>query len=470
MQIPILNGIYGNDKPDYRTSYPVNMIPVPKSHGIAEGYLRPGYGLISYGIGPGIDRGGINWDDMCYRVMGTKLIRVFSSGEYEELGDVGGSNQVRFDYSFDRLAIASNGNLFYWNGTTLTQVTDPDLGTVLDMVWVDGYFMTTDGENLIVTDLDDPLKINPLKYGSSEADPDPIKALLKIRNEVYALNRHTIEVFDNIGGDFFPFARIESAQIEKGTIGGKSCCVFMDRIAFLGSDRNESPSIYLGYNSQSEKISTREIDQIILGYTTAELESVIFEEKVDSAHFHLMCHFPDQTLVYDGAASAEMQTHVWFTLKTTLAENVTSDSTYKAINHTRCYDKWIIGDPTSNKYGYLTEDSANHYGEEVRWEFGTIIVYNESNGAVFYELELISLPGRSALGENSTLWTQYTTDGAKWSMPKPRKLGTIGQTEKRLTWFQNGFMRKTRTQRFFGTSNANLSVSRLEANIEGLIS
>jgi hypothetical protein len=66
------------------------------------------------------------------------------------------------------------------------QVTDPDLGVVLDVVWVDGYFMTTDGEFLVVTELTDPTQVNPLKYGSSEVDPDPVVALLKLRNEVYA--------------------------------------------------------------------------------------------------------------------------------------------------------------------------------------------------------------------------------------------------------------------------------------------
>jgi hypothetical protein len=44
--------------------------------------------------------------------------------------------------------------------------------------------------------LNDPTAVDPLKYGSSEADPDPILAIRKIRNEVYALNRHTVEVFD----------------------------------------------------------------------------------------------------------------------------------------------------------------------------------------------------------------------------------------------------------------------------------
>ena len=215
MQIQILNGIYADATPELRTAYPVNMVPVPKQSGISNGFLRPGDGIVANGTGPGIDRGGINWRGVCYRVMGTKLVIVASNGAVTVLGDVGGpvNTLVTFDYSFDRLAIASGGRLYYWNGTTLTQVTDPDLGIVLDVVWVDGYFMTTDGEFLIVTELSDPTQVNPLKYGSSEVDPDPVVALLKLRNEVYAMNRNTIEVFDNVGGDLFPFARIEALAI-----------------------------------------------------------------------------------------------------------------------------------------------------------------------------------------------------------------------------------------------------------------
>jgi len=181
VQIPIVNGIYTDNGPDFRTSYPVNMIPVPKSNGISEGFLRPADGLVANGTGPGIDRGGINWNGVCYRVMGSKLVTVSSTGVITVLGDVGNNGLlVTMDYSFDRLAIASNEDLFYWSPSLgLIQVTDPDLGIVLDVVWVDGYFMTTDGEFLIVTELSDPTQVNPLKYGSSEIDPDPVVGLLK---------------------------------------------------------------------------------------------------------------------------------------------------------------------------------------------------------------------------------------------------------------------------------------------------
>ena len=465
MQIPIVNGVYTDNGPDLRTSYPVNMVPTPKKQGVSNGYLRPGDGIVANGSGPGVDRGGINWNGVCYRVMGTKLVTVASNGAVTVLGDVGGpvNTLVTMDYSFDRLAIASGGRLYYWNGA-LTQVTDPDLGIVLDVVWVDGYFMTTDGTSLIVTDLTDPTQVNPLKYGSSEVDPDPVVALLKLRNEVYALNRNTIEVFDNVGGDFFPFQRIDGAQVQKGVIGTFGCCVFIETVAFLGSGRNEEPGIYLGANATAQKISTQEIDQLLLNYTEAQLATVKLEARNDRAHQHLYVHLPDRTIVYDAAASAELGDQVWFTLTT----STVGFSQYRARNLVWAYDKWLIGDPQSNAIGYLVDNIGTHWGQIVRWEFGTLIVYNESNGAIFNELELVSLTGRVALGVDPIITTSYSVDGVAWSQDRPLRVGTTGNTTKRLAWFQQGHMRNWRIQRFRGDSQAHLSFVRLEAQIEPL--
>jgi hypothetical protein len=466
MQIPILSGIFTDNGPDFRTSYPVNLVPTPKASGISSGYLRPGDGIVANGTGPGTDRGGINWEGKLYRVMGTKLVEISNEGAITELGDVGGpiGDSVTFDYSFDQLAIASGGRLYYWDGSTLTQVTDPDLGIVLDVVWVDGYFMTTDGEFLVVTELSDPTQVNPLKYGSSEVDPDPVVALLKLRNEIYALNRNTIEVFDNVGGALFPFARIDGAQIQKGVVGTFACCVYQESIAFLGSGRNEAPGIYLGANGKATKISTQEVDEILLQFTEEQLATVKLEARNDRAHQHLYIHLPDRTLVFDAAASQVLQDFVWFTLTSTLV----GFAPYRARNMVYAYDKWLVGDPQSSNIGYLVDTIGSHWGEQVRWEFGTLIVYNEGKGALFHQMELVSLTGRVALGIDPQISTNYSVDGLSYSQEKFIKVGTIGNTSKRLSWFQQGHMRNFRIQRFRGDSDSHISFVRLEAKIEGL--
>lgn len=464
MQIPVLNGVYTDGVADFRTSYPVNLVPVPKEQGISKGYLRPADGLIATAIGPGVSRGGVSWNGNCYRVMGTKLVRVNSDDTVTELGDVGGTGQVVFDYSFDRLAVASDGKLFYWDGVTLAQVTDVDLGTVVDFCWVDGYFLSTDGEFLIVTELNDPLSVNPLKYGSSEADPDPINAVMKLRNEVYALNRYTIEVFDNVGGEFFPFQRIEGAQIQKGALGTFCSCVFVDAIAFLGSGRNESPAIYVAVNATTAKISTREVDEILSQYSETELAATLFEARNDKAHQHLWVRLPDQTLVYDAAASQVLGEPVWFHLTSA----VQGFSAYQAKDLVWCYDRWLIGGAVGPQVGYLSDATSSHFGEKVRWEFGTLVVYNEGRGAIFHELELVCLTGRTEFGKDPQISTSYSVDGVTWSQDKYAKVGKQGDRLKRISWLQQGSMRNWRAQRFRGDSDAFISVARLEARLEAL--
>ena len=344
------------------------------------------------------------------------------------------------------------------------QVTDPDLGIVLDVVWVDGYFMTTDGEFLVVTELSDPLAVNPLKYGSAEADPDPVVGLLKLRNEVYALNRQTIEVFDNVGGDLFPFQRIEGAQIEKGVVGTHACCIFLETVAFLGSGFNEAPGIYLGANATATKISTQEIDTILLNYTEEQLATVNVEARNDRAHQYLYVHLPDRTLVFDGEATKALSQPVWFILTSSIVDY----SKYRAQNFVWCYNKWLVGDSETPAIGYFDIDISTHWGVTVRWEFGTTIIYNEGRGAIVQQLELVSLTGSVAFGTNPTINTSYSTDGQTWSQQKFINIGTTGDRAKRLVWFQQGWMRNWRTQRFQGTSQAHMSFARLEAAIEPL--
>lgn len=464
MQIPVINGIYADQAGRFRTSYPRNMVPVPKQTGISQGYFQPGAGIELHSVGPGVDRGGYNWRGVCYRVMGSQLVRVDSDGTVTQLGDVGEGGQVSIDEGFECMAIWSGGRLYYWDGGSLAQVTDPDLGTAIDGVWLGGYFLSTDGESIIATELNDRTSVNPLKYGSSEVDPDPVLALDKLSNELIALNRYSIEAFTNVGGAGFPFARIDGAQVSKGVIGTHAYAKFADTIAFVGSGRNEPPAVYLMGPGRALPISTREIDTILQRYTEEQLAQIVCETRTNQGHEHLMIHLPDHCLVYDAAASKVTGEPVWFTLDS----GVEAPSTYRARNHVWCYDRWLCGDPTSNNVGRLVDDVSTHYGEDIGWQFGTLVVYNDGRGAIFHELELVALPGRVQFGADPVIWTSYSEDGETWSQERATSAGKQGERGKRIVWRKLGRMRNYRIQRFRGTSDAHVAFARLEARVEPL--
>lgn len=462
--IPVMNGIYADQYADFRTSYPRNLIPVPKQTGISNGYLRPSDGISLFGTGPGTDRGGYNWNGVCYRVMGSKLVTVDSAGVVTTVGDVGVGGTVTIDNGFDRIAIWSGGALYYYDGGSVTKVVDTDLGTVIDGVWIAGYYLSTDGTSLVVTELNDPMSVNPLKYGSAESDPDPIKAVDELKNEAYAFGRYTIEVFENIGGDLFPFQRIEGAQTSKGIIGTHAYSAFNDTFAFLGSGRNEAPAVYIMGSGSTEKLSTREIDQILLGYTEAQLSLVVVEAKIDKGHKWLMVHLPDTTWVYDLNASVAVGEAVWFELNSA----VVGKSAYRAKHLVWCYDKWVFGDPTTSNVGTFSSSISTHYSQVIGWDFGTMIMYNDGMAAIVHEIELVGLPGRVAFGLEPVVWTSYSLDGETWSQERSVSAGNQGQRDKRIVWRHQGKLRNYRMQKFRGTSDAHISIARLEARFEPL--
>lgn len=462
-QISILNGTYSSGV-DFRTSYPVNLAPVPKVSGLSAGYLRPAEGIKLFATTPGICRGGVNWQGEAYFVCADKLVKIGPDGSSTSIDTLANDNKpVRFSFSFDRLGIASGGKLYYLRDNILTQVTDSDIGLVYDVKYLDGYFLTTDREFIVQTSISDPTSVSPYTYGSSEVDPDPIECLLVNRNELYAINRYTVEVFTNvtISGsvvEYFAFGRVNGAHIQKGAVGRDAACVYNEAIAFLGSGRNEAPAVYLGENAQTIKLSTREIDQLLSVYTEDELSSVVVEARSDKGHKLLYIHLPDKTLVYDSAATVALQEPVWYVLTSSLV----GDSRYLGCYFVWAYNKWLVGDPTSGRIGYLSETDANHYGDIVRTEFGTSINWAETGGAIVHGLD-VQVLASSQTGKQR-MSCSYTTDGVNWSQDR-----YATEQNRRLSWLTQGFMHGWRAYRFRGTSDAMLSFSRLDAKVEQLV-
>ncbi len=464
-QVSILNGVYtGASTADYRISLPVNLVPIATNTGFSAGYLRPAEGISQRGAAGGVVRGQIYWDGALHAVHGTSLVRVDSAGTVTVLGAVADGGPVRFTYSFDVLAVQSGQLLYYWDGSSLVQMTDPDLGICVDVVWIDGYFMSTDGTDIVVTELNDRLTVLTGKYASNEADPDPVVGLLRLRNEVYSLNRYTIQVFDNIGGALFPFAPIEGAQIQKGSIGTFASCVYSESVAFVGGGFNEAIGVYLANNGDAVKISTIEVDRILASFTEVQLADTYVESRIFNGLAHLYVHLPDRTMVFCANTTRALEQPVWFTL----SDGLVDFAQYRGRYFTRAYDEWWAGDPASTAFGVLTEGSSDVYGQRVRWEFSTTMLFNENKGAIVSELEIIALPGRVTLGDDPRISTSHSLDGVTWSTDRSISAGKTGDRLKRLTWFRMGSFASQRVQRFRGASDAHISFGRLEAVLSPL--
>ncbi len=463
-KIPLLSGIYASAVADFVESYPRNRDPVVISTGRSEGYLRVTKGIAPFAVGPGTDRGGINWSGVCYRVCGTSLVKVDANGVVTVLGDVGSGGQCSLDYSFTDLIIVSGGRLYYWNATAgLRQVVDPDLGYVIDAIWIDGFTMFTDGEFIGVTELNDPMAVDPIKYGSSEEDPDPVVALIKVRGEAVALNRNTDEFFDNIGGNGFPFQRNNGAQIPIGCVGTHARTAFNQSFAFVGGARNSAIGVYFAGNGSAEKISTRQIDDVLARLTEEEQSNIILESRADADEERLLIHLPDETLVFYKDASLAAGEQIW----SYYASGISANEAYRGRNGVLAYGKWIVADLSGN-IGLLDGNITTHFGDLTGWRFDTALLFNDTGRGIVNSLELTGIMGRAPAGVEPRVFMSFTVDGNTWSQERVVSTGSSGQRAKAVQWRHGFRFNRWASVRFRGADEGLAAFARLDAAVEAL--
>lgn len=463
MRIPVISGTVMTPQGEFVASYPVNREPFYKQTGISDGYLAlpPGIRTVAE-PGLGADRGGINWSGVCFRVIGTKLVRVNSTWSIDVLGDVGAGGPCNFDYSFDNLIIRSDTSLFYWNALAgFRRVTDPDLGSVTDVIWADGYTVTTDGKFIIVCDLTDPMSVNPLRYGSSEEHPDPITGLTHIHGEVYALNRYTIEVFQNVGGTGFPFQVVKTAMIPMGCVGPLAKCKYLGSFAFVGGEENGAPGVYIAGAGSAEKLSTQEVDDDLAALSVDDLAKVWLERRTMADDSRLILHLPNRSWGFSSQVSKNSSVKTW-------CQYVTSTNgigAYEGRGLVYCYGEWIVGSSTG-KIGVLDRGIAEHYGQQVGWHFDTTLLYNDADRGIVNGIELVGTPGRG--NADSRIFFSYTKDGEVWSQERATSAGLNGQHRKRPSWRPGIRFETYLGLRFRGVDGSVMSIARLECDIEPL--
>lgn len=463
-QIGILSGIYADH--EFRAAYPMNLEPVVLDSGLSKGYLKSAAGISGFGTGPGADRGGIEWNGVLYRVMGTSLVSVAPDGAVTTIGEVGGTGRVSLDYSFDHLMVRSGTNVWLHDRSALTRISDVDLGSVVDGIWIDGYFMFTDGVSVIVTELNDPFSVNPLKYGSSEEDPDPVNGLIKIRGEAYVLNRYTIEVLRNVGGNGFPFAVNGGAIIPKGCIGTHAKCLFADSFAFVGSGRNEALGVYQAGAGQVVKLSTRQIDDELAAVDEGDWGEIHVEARISRDEQRLYVHLPTKTLVFVASASLKATAPIWYQL----AGGVEAGAPYPARGFVQCYGRTICGDLNSSALGEVDDGISTCFGDVRGWAFETALIYNESRGGILHGVELVQLAGRAPFGVDPVVFFSFTRDGQAYSQERALATGTAGQRNKRAQWRPHVRFANFMGLRFRGADAGMNGIARVEAEIEGLSS
>lgn len=465
-QIPLIRGDSVDDNTEYRDSLPVNMFTIPRDVLDTNGYLINWYGLSDFATGEGVDRGCI-WVSAAgfeghYRVSGEKLISVGHGGAISILGDIPGSRQVSMDYSFNNLAIVADGKLFYYNKADgLRQIDDPDVGSPIDLVWVDGYFFLTDGKDIYHSDITNEESFLPLDFGSAQFLPDPSRGLGKNEdNEILVFGAFSIEYFINVGTENFAFQRLNQKAQKIGVLG-THCKREMNGKWYTLSRRKESaPSFHIVSLGNEQAISTRETDQILAEYTHDQLSRVTVDTMVRDNIKLVLFHLPGKTFLFNETAAEKFgAVNAWTVLKS----DVLGDNTYRAKNILLDprNGKWIAGDKLDSHIGFMDPSICTHYDEIAEWIVDTPFL--NLGGKIIHQLTLETIPGISP-DEDATVELSVTRQGRTHSQGRWVKMGANYDYGQRFIIRQPfGFIRHYISIRLRGASRTRMSIAGFKA-------
>lgn len=451
--ISIITGDKAKDDTDYHDALPVNMIAVQREVLGAPGLLISHDGAVQLTAGQGIDRGAFYNDrtGQHLRVSGQKLIRIVGN-EVTVIGDIPGADLVRFDYSFNTTLIVASGRAFLYNGSVLSEITDPDLGDPIDGWWIDAYYMFTDGEYIYHTDITNESSIDPLKFATSEISPDKTMAGGRTQdNLVIVFNRYSTEYFINDAREQFAFSRLTQKAVNVGIVGTHCWCDLGGNIFILGGARREPVALHLLGAGQAISVTTRTVAKILASYTESQLSRCKIECRTENEDRLIYIHLPDRTLCFNySIAEAFGKGSAWSELRT-------GQTRWRCINGIRdpLQNRWIYGDREDSRIGYLDQKTAAQYGQAVHSEFYTPLIPIDSLSVD--EVELNTLPGFSATEEN--IFVSTTRNGSSYSQEWSQEVSLPEKYNDRFIIRRLGYVRKNIGFKFRSFNKGKINVS-----------
>lgn len=434
---------------DYRDSLPVNMIAVARGVKGDAGYMISHDGIDKLADVAGLCRGATFNERLNsqFRVNGDYLEEINPTGTVNQIGYTPGRNPVSFAESSSTQAVISDGNMWLYDGVSLKQVTDPQLGRPIDITWFSGIYVLTDGEFLYQTDITDETSISPLKYSSSEYSADPIKAVARNdQNQIIAFNRYTIEYFyfnanAPVGTSvLFP---IQGRAAKIGIVGTKCQCQLDGAFYILGGRKEESPSIHILNGSQEATVATREIDKIISKYSESELESAYLESRTVDRDKFLIVHLPCETLIYNRTIAEKYgNDNAWSFVKSGGNNSDPWRGIYGVFDPR--LSKWVYGDKQDAVIGTLNDQFAKQYEESAECICYTPIV--PLSCISINELEISTIAGYAATDFTSAISISY--DGVTYGKEYWNKISAVNNYGLRYIVRRVGFVRDEFSMRF----------------------
>lgn len=466
-------------KTDYRDALSVNMYAVPKQILGASGYMQQIHGLTQHGTTSGVSRGSL-WVEHPdleghYRVQGTDFIRVNADGSVNVLGAVSGTGPVCMTSTFNNVII-TNGSLYYYNPTDgFRQIVDnPTVGSVvgnpISCAYVSSVVVLTDGLRVYHSAFDEVggVPAEEVFATNSETIPeftsDRVFAVRQAENdEIVVLKEFSTEHFFLTGGANFAFQPANQKATRQGIVGSRAVSLLNGAWYTLGRRKETGLSCFAYSQGQSQKIASREIEQILNEYADEDLRSVTVDSFIYDDVEMVIYHLPNETLLFNSSiAKTAGKNLAWSILKT----DVLSDATYRAKEF--IYDprvkRFVVGDKRDGKLGLFDDSVATHYGDIAEWIMYTPL--NKLETVSINELEIETISGLNNPDNDATVFMSLTLDnGRTYGREVTTQYGMPYNYGQRFIRRAMGYVRDTVGFKFRGASKARMAFALLTIEV-----
>lgn len=498
--LAIAQGFYVSDALPISAQRCVNFYPsLPQTSTITDSNLFNTPGIKGLVDGSVLDscRGAHIVGSIAYFVIGNTLIRLNRSVTdgvelfgVSELGSIEGVNRVYMADNGIQLCIvaaqdsktAGKSYIFTSSPDTLTEIVDTNFdGPASSVVYVAGYFIfhKSDGKKFFNSPLNNGLTgYDPLDFSVAEADPDQIRGLGVLNDELYVFGSETVQRFRNIGRAPAPFAPVTGSTIDVGVTAPQTIVKFGGGLAFVGGGVNESPAVWIVSGGQKKKISTNAIENEFSRLQLYTIPDQVFSwVYAESGAYWMGISVPGTCYVYD------LVNQRWHERQSI---DESSLSRYRASHMLNAYGRILVGDTQTGNIGALDEDVYTEFdiltprlvtsrpfdntGEAV--SVASIEAVIESGVGLANDITLQT--GESGLGQpimgvggsDPQITFSWSDNGARtFDGFIPRSMGKIGEYVSRPTWSRLGSFDRQRVIQLTVSSPTKATIIKVEADI-----
>lgn len=376
-------------------------------------------------VGSGNTRGGIVVNGVLYSVVGEVLYRIPESGTAVALGTVPGTAYVDMAGDETHLMLVTSMLGYYWNGSTVQRITDPDFPGAEWVEALDGYFIigAPHSGKFYISSNRNPAEWDGLDFASAERYPDDLVGAIVNLGELILFGRESFEIWSDTGNSDFPLEQVGNGVGEVGLISRYACAKAGNVVIFIGNDGK----VYQLNGYAPQIISIPGIEQLIEDAPDKSCFSMAWSE---GGHKFVAFSFDSATIVYD------LSTQLWHRRRSLGFDR------WRPLFILRCYDQWFVGDFYTNRLGTLDPETFIEW-DDVLWCSATSPPITTDNRRMNHSrLELVFESGvgvNSGRGQDPQVMLDWSDDGGRtWSAQRFRSLGKIGRFRTRTMWNQLG--------------------------------